>query len=204
MPPLAGWTLNVTGFVGKSAALDAVMRFLVNDFFIPLLICLIMLILWLGQRDLLKRDRLQRNVMNAAVAIGISALFVKIINAWTNPWPRPFLVDNAVIRESARHAAETIFYFPHDPTFPSNGATIAFAAATGVWFGNRTAGAIIYVLATLWAIARFYAGVHFFVDVAGGAVLGILTALFISKVFMPRVEPFTTWVMKLCRLLYLA
>jgi len=204
MPPLAGWTLWITGFVGKAPALDHVMRFLVNDFFIPLVICLIMLTLWLGYSDRTKRERIQRTIMNASVAIGISALFVKLINNFVNPWPRPFLVNDSVIRESARRAAETIFYFPHDPTFPSNGATIAFAAATGVWLGNRTAGAILYVLATLWAVARFYAGIHFFVDVAGGAVLGILTALFISKVFMPRVEPFPTWAMKLCRLLYLA
>jgi membrane-associated phospholipid phosphatase len=60
------------------------------------------------------------------------------------------------------------------------------------------------VLATLWAVARFYAGIHFFIDVAGGAVIGILTALFISKVFMPRIEPLPTWTMKLCRFLYLA
>lgn len=204
MPPLAGWTLTVTGFVGKSPALDHVMHFLVNDFFIPLVICLIMLILWLGHSDRLKRARTQRTVMYASVSIGISALVVKLINVWVNPWPRPFLVDDSVIRESARRAAETIFYFPHDPTFPSNGATIAFAAATGVWLGNRTAGAILYVLATLWAVARFYAGIHFFVDIAGGAVIGILTALFISKIFMPRIEPWPTWVMKLCRLLYLA
>jgi undecaprenyl-diphosphatase len=204
MPPLVGWTLWITGFVGKAPALDHVMHLLVNDFFIPLCICLIMLVLWLGHSDRLKRDRIQITVMYASVSIGISALVVKLINAFTNPWPRPFLVDDSVIRESARRAAETIFYFPHDPTFPSNGATIAFAAATGVWLGNRTAGAIIYVLATLWAVARFYAGIHFFVDVAGGAVIGILTALFISKIFMPRIEPWPTWVMNLCRFLYLA
>ena len=204
MPPLAGWTLTVTGFVGKSPALDHVMHLLVNDFFIPLVICLIMLLLWLGQSDRLKRDRTQKTVMYASVSIGISAAVVKIINAWTNPWPRPFLVDDSVIRESARRAAESIFYFPHDPTFPSNGATIAFAAAMGIWLGNRAAGALIFFLATLWAVARFYAGVHFFIDVAGGALIGILTALFICKVFMPRIEPWPTWVMNLCRLLYLA
>ena len=204
MPPLAGWTLTVTGFVGKSPALDHVMHLLVNDYFIPLVICLIMLALWLVHSDRLKRDRLQRTIMNAAVAIGISAAFVKVINSWSNPWPRPFLVNDSIIRESARHAAETIFYFPTDPTFPSNGATIAFAAATGVWLGNRTAGAILYFLATLWAVARFYTGIHFFVDIAGGAAIGILTSLFISKVFMPRIEPLPTWVMKLCRSLYLA
>jgi len=204
MPPLAGWTLWITGFVGKAPALDHVMRLLVNDFFIPLTICLIMLGLWLGQSDRIKRDRLQRTIMNASVAIGISTLVVQMINNFWNPWPRPFLVDDFVIRESARYAAQTIFYFPTDPSFPSNGATIAFAAATGVWLGNRKAGAVLYVLATLWAVARFYAGIHFFIDVAGGAVIGILTALFISKVFMPRIEPLPTWTMKLCRFLYLA
>ena len=204
MPPLAGWTLWITGFVGKAPALDHVMRLLVNDFFIPLTICLIMLGLWLGQSDRIKRDRLQRTIMNASVAIGISTLVVQMINNFGNPWPRPFLVDDFVIRESARYAAQTIFYFPTDPSFPSNGATIAFAAATGVWLGNRKAGAVLYVLATLWAVARFYAGIHFFIDVAGGAVIGILTALFISKVFMPRIEPLPTWTMKLCRFLYLA
>jgi undecaprenyl-diphosphatase len=204
MPPLAGWTLWITGFVGKAPALDHVMRLLVNDFFIPLTICLIMLGLWLGQSDRIKRDRLQRTIMNASVAIGISTLVVQMINNFGNPWPRPFLVDDFVIRESARYAAQTIFYFPTDPSFPSNGATIAFAAATGVWLGNRKAGAVLYVLAALWAVARFYAGIHFFIDVAGGAVIGILTALFISKVFMPRIEPLPTWTMKLCRFLYLA
>ena len=204
MPPLAGWTLWITGFVGKAPALDSVMRLLTNDFFIPLTICLIMLSLWLGQQDRIKRDRLQRTIMNASVAIGISTLVVQMINNFGNPWPRPFLVDDFVIRESARYAAQTIFYFPTDPSFPSNGATIAFAAATGVWLGNRKAGAVLYVLAALWAVARFYAGIHFFIDVAGGAVIGILTALFISKVFMPRIEPLPTWTMKLCRFLYLA
>jgi undecaprenyl-diphosphatase len=180
------------------------MRLLANDYFIPVAICLIMLTLWLGQQDRIKREPLQRAIMNAAVSIGISTLVVTIINSFWDPWPRPFLVDDPIIRESARHAAQTIFYFPTDPSFPSNGATIAFAAATGIWFGNRKAGVIAFVLATLWAVARFYAGIHFFIDVAGGAVVGILTALFICKIFMPRGEPIPTWAMKLLRLLYLA
>ena len=205
MPPLAGWTLWITGFVGKCPALDHVMRLLVNDFFILLVICLIMLALWAGHPDPIKRERLQRTVMNAAVAIGISALIVKIMNVnIPNLWPRPFLVDDPIIRESARRAAQTIFYFPTDPSFPCKPMAVAFAAATGVWLGNRKAGIVLYFLATLWGIARFYSGVHFFVDILGGAAIGVLTALFITKVFMPRIEPWPTWVMKLCRLLYMA
>lgn len=204
MPPLAGWTLWMTGFVGKVYALDCVMSLLVSDFFIPILMCLIMLGLWAGYPDPTRREHFQRTVMNASVAIGISTLVVHIINCVHDFWLRPFLVDDIAIRESATHAAEIVFYLPHDPTFPSNAATIAFAAATGVWLGNRKAGAVLYILAFLWAFARFYGGIHFFVDIAAGAIIGILTSLFISKVFMPRMEPFPTWALKMARFLYIA
>lgn len=203
MPPLSGWTLWITGFVGKSPALDHVMSFLANDFFIPVSISLVMLGLWLGHPNRARREHLQRIIMNAAVAIGISTLVVRIINLH-DFWPRPFLVDDTIIKESAEVAARTIFYLPHDPTFPSNAATIAFAAATGVWLGNHKAGAVLYTLAFLWAFARFYAGIHFFIDLAGGAMIGVLTSLFISKLFMPRTEPLPTLALMLARSLYLA
>ena len=204
MPPLSGWTVWITGFVGKVPALDRVMHLFANDFFIPVVICLIMLALWLWHRDRVKREQLQRHVMYAATAIGISTLWVHIINAFWDPWLRPFAVGDPTVRESARHAAQIVFYFAHDPSFPSNATTIAFAAATGVFFGNRKAGLVLYVLALLWAFARFYAGVHFFVDILTGAVIGILTAFFISKLFMPRVEPFPSWFLKAARFLYIA
>jgi len=204
MPPLAGWTLWITGFVGKVPALDHVMSLLVSDFFIPVLIGLIMLGLWAGHSDPTRREHLQRTVMNASVAIGISTLVVHIINFADHFWLRPFLVDDSAIRESAIHAAQTVFYLPHDPSFPSNAATIAFAAATGVWLGNHKAGVVLYSLAFIWAFARFYAGIHFFVDLAAGATIGVLTGLFISKVFMPRTEPIPTLALRLARFLYIA
>jgi undecaprenyl-diphosphatase len=203
MPPLAGWTLWITGFVGKVPALDHVMSLLVSDFFILVVMTLMMLALWLGQPDRDRREQLQRTLMNASIAIGISTLVVRIINIH-DFWPRPFLVDDTAIRETATHAAQTIFYLPHDPTFPSNAATVAFAAATGIWLGNRKAGAVLYFLAFLWAFARFYAGIHFFVDVLAGALIGVITSLMISKVFIPRTEPIPTLALRLARLLYIA
>ena len=204
MPPLAGWTLWITGFAGKVPVLDQVMKLLVSDYFIPVTISLIMLALWTGHPDRVRREQLQRTVMKAAVAIGISTLFVKIIDIHFTPWPRPYLVEDLAIRESAMRAAQVIFYMPLDPTFPGNAATISFAAATGIWLGSRKAGTIIYILAFLWAFARLYAGVHFFVDILSGAVLGILTALFISKVFMPWIEPLPSLCLRLSRFLYIA
>ena len=204
MPPLADWTVWITGLVDKQPAFDRVMSLFASDFFIPVLICLIMLVLWLGHPDRFKREYLQKHVMNAAVAIGISTLIVNMINSFTNPWPRPFLVDDPVISESAKHAAQTIFYLPHDPSFPSNATTVAFSAATAIWLGNRKAGFVLYILATLWAFARFYAGIHFFIDILAGFIISVLTGLFLSKVFMPRAEPWPTWALRMFRFFYLA
>ena len=113
MPPLAGWTLWITGFVGKVHALDAFMSFLANDFFIPVAIALMMLGLWVGHPDALRRDKLQRAVMNASVGIGVSTLVVRIINEHAF-WPRPFLLEGTVIGESAHRAAEIVFYLLWD------------------------------------------------------------------------------------------
>ena len=203
MPPLSGWTLFITGFVDKAPALDDIMSLLASDFFIPVSIALIMLGLWLGYSDPQRRELSQRSIMNAAVAIGISTLVVRIINMY-DFWPRPFLVEDPVLSESARNAANIVFYLPHDPSFPSNAATISFAAATAVWLGNRKAGAILYTLAFFWVFARFYAGIHFAVDLIGGVMIGIVTSWMISKVFMPRTEPLPTLGLKLGRLLYIA
>jgi len=203
MPPLSGWTLDVTGFVGTSPAFDHLMGFFASDFFIPVAICLIMLGVWVGHSNPVRRDQLQRAVMNASVAIGISTLVVRIINEHEF-WPRPFLVDDVALRESAIHAAQTVFYMPHDPTFPSNAATVAFAAATGVWLASRKAGLAIYIMAFVWVMARFYAGIHFFVDIAVGAAIGVLTSYMISRYFMPRTEPLPTWALRAARFLYIA
>lgn len=205
MPPLAGWTLWITGFVGKVPAIDNVMSLLVSDFFIPVLICLILLLLWAWSPDRTKREHNQKTVMNAAVAIGISTLAIRVINMH-DFWPRPFSnqLPNTAIYEAASRAADMVFYQTHDPSFPSNAAAVAFAAATAVWLSNRKAGAILYVLAILWAFARFYAGIHFFVDLATGAFIGALTAYMLCKYFMPRTEPLPTIALHIARALYIA
>lgn len=205
MPPLSGWTLWITGFVGKVPELDAIMSFLASDFFAPVAIALVILGLWVGHPDPLRREQLQRAIMNASVAIGVSTLVVRILNLHEF-WPRPFspLIPDATLRESAYRAAEIVFYHPHDPSFPSNAATISFAAATGIWLGHRVAGSVLFLLAFLWVFARFYAGIHFVVDLAAGAMIGVVMGFLISKLFMPRTEPAPTWGLKLARYLYLA
>lgn len=188
----------VTQFVGSIPALDDFMRLMVNDFFIPVTACLILLGLWVGHPNPTRREHLQRTVINTSVAVGTCSLALYLINIH-DFWPRPY-----ELLESARQAMQTLHYPSGDPSFPSNVATVSFAAATGVWLGHRKVGIVLYVLASIWALSRFYAGMHFFVDIAGGAAIGVLTGFIIAKVLMPRTEPIPTLALRLARFLYIA
>ena len=198
MPPGAQMSEWVTQFAGSVPAFDDFMRLIGNDFLIPVTMCLIMLGLWAGHPDPTRREQLQRIVINAVIAIGIASLLVELFNLH-NFWPRPY-----ELLDSAYQAMQTLHYRSGDPSFPSNVATVSFAAATGIWLGHRKAGIVLYVLASIWALYRFYAGMHWFVDIAGGAAIGVLTSLIVSKVLMPRTEPIPTLALRLARFLYIA
>jgi undecaprenyl-diphosphatase len=96
-----------------------------------------------------------------------------------------------------------LFYQSTDPSFPSNVAAVGFAFAMGAWFGNRKAGYLLFLLAILWSFARVYCGVHYPLDIVGGAAIGILATL-AALGFLRIIEPIPTWVLKGFRKLYLA
>ena len=68
-------------------------------------------------------------------------------------------------------------------SFPSGHAAWFFALAMIVWYANRKWGWWFFLLATLMSIARIYAGVHWPLDVVGGAAVGILSAWFVHWLF---------------------
>jgi undecaprenyl-diphosphatase len=86
-----------------------------------------------------------------------------------------------------------IHYFYHEPrpfvyygftslisetgsSFPSAHAAWFFALALVVWYTNRKWGWWFLALAVLMGVARIYAGVHWPMDIVGGAALGLLCA----------------------------
>jgi membrane-associated phospholipid phosphatase len=66
---------------------------------------------------------------------------------------------------------------PHSHSFPSGHTATAFAGATILSYLVPRAAPAFFVLAAAIAYSRLYVGVHFPLDVIGGAVIGVATAL---------------------------
>ena len=70
-------------------------------------------------------------------------------------------------------------------SFPSGHAGSSFAAAMTIsrlWPAGRVA---VWVLAILVSISRIYVGVHYPLDVVGGAILGIMSAWIAHRAIAP-------------------
>jgi len=81
---------------------------------------------------------------------------------------------------------KTLVHLPHDASFPSGHAATSFAAATMLSFGFPPFAPFLYVLAAAVAFSRVYVGVHYPLDVLGGALLGALVAIALRLLLKDR------------------
>lgn len=111
------------------------------------------------------------NGRHGVAAAGFSALLaVGLAHIIAELWARP--------RPYVAHPDVHLFIAPsHDPSFPSDHATAAFAIAVALLLRHRKAGWIALAMATVLAIARVAVGTHYPADVAAGALIGTGAAL---------------------------
>ena len=113
-----------------------------------------------------------QNARHGAVAAGFSALLaLGIAHLITEVWARP--------RPYEAHPGDAHLFVPasHDPSFPSDHATAAFAIAVAIFLRHRKAGIVALVMAALLSLSRVVVGVHYPSDVLAGAAIGTLAAL---------------------------
>jgi membrane-associated phospholipid phosphatase len=75
-------------------------------------------------------------------------------------------------------------FCPVDSSFPSGHAATAFAGFTAIWLytGSRKKWLLIYVITVLVAVSRIMLGVHTWVDVFVGAILGITVSFVVQEI----------------------
>ena len=191
--------LWITDLAGTSSLLDNFMRVVVNDYFIPICLSLVLLALWFWGRDQEIREENQRSVLRAAVTLGTVSLAIMISNA-LHDRARPFMDFPELLASNV----EEIFYAPTDPSFPSNMAAVVFGIAAAVCIHNHKLGALLLIPAFLVCFARVFAGVHYPSDILAGAIIGILSALLAHYLILPLLEPLVKGGFKLARKLCLA
>jgi undecaprenyl-diphosphatase len=70
-----------------------------------------------------------------------------------------------------------LVHVPGNPSFPSGHAATSFACAATLAWLTPLSPIALYALAALIAFSRVYVGVHYPVDVIGGAALGLGVAI---------------------------
>lgn len=182
----------INGWVGRYSPLDRMMEWVVSDYLVPVTLALTLTGLWFVGGEKAVRMKNQITVFVALSAMGLASWVVAVNNALYFR-PRPF-VD---------HDVSLLFYQPTDSSFPANTTAATFAIAAAVWRVNRRVGLATYLAAGLYGLARVYAGVHYPLDIVGGALIGIVVAFLVFKL-RELLEPLPTLAIKFARILCLA
>ena len=150
----------IHGLAGKSRLLDFIMIFLA-DYFGYFLVVAALIIIWhLGNW----KKRIHFFSFLALALILSRGIITELIRFFYHQ-PRPFMaLDFIPLIEPVNQGA-----------FPSGHAAFYFALAGVVWLLNKNLGWRFVGAAVLMGLARVFVGVHWPLDILGGAAIGIIS-----------------------------
>ena len=152
------WIFN--NLAGQTAWGDQVIIFFA-DYLAYFLAAIFIMILLFSKDERSKKMRLGLSAIMATI-VGRAGIVEAVRYYYRHP--RPF-----VALTNARR-----LLFESSYSFPSGHATVFFALSSIMYCWNKTLGVIFFVLSAIMGIARIAAGVHYPLDILGGAILGTL------------------------------
>lgn len=158
--------LWLNSWVGISAVLDRKIIFF-GQYFLYALIAAAPLFYFFDKNE----NRARRAIMHAFFA-GILSRFVfaEAIRFFYER-ARPFEILEGV---------KMLIMHEASPAFPSGHASFSFALASAVYYYYPKTGALFFIGAIFMGISRVVAGIHWPLDILGGAIAGILAAWLVN------------------------
>ncbi|MDO8483158.1 MAG: phosphatase PAP2 family protein [bacterium] len=156
--------LMFNGLAGQSPVTDVVIVFFADYLaYILVAVSVLSFSLWNSVRSLKIKA-----FISAVVSIILSnVLFVPLIRFFY-PHPRPSVTLSVVLELLTEKSL----------SFPSGHATFFFALSTVLYLYNKKLGVFFLVLSAIMGLARVAAGVHYPLDIVGGAILGACCGFF--------------------------
>jgi undecaprenyl-diphosphatase len=130
--------------------------------------------LWLLARP--GGDRKWKLASSSALAAAALGLLVNQLIGKLWHRPRPFATHPSAHVWGSRS---------HDPSFPSDHASAAYAIAFAIFLYDRLVGSVFLAAATVIAVGRVFIGAHYPADVAAGLLVGLACALLVARLAGP-------------------
>jgi undecaprenyl-diphosphatase len=162
------WFQAINHFADRFPALNTFMAFCAVN--LDYLFYLGVVVYWFV-RTPENRRMVVNTLLSAAAALGTNGIIGSIYHR-----DRPFVTHHVI--QLVQHEASA--------SFPSNHAAAAFAVAVSIWLWRRKDGWVWFILAALIGFSRIWCGVHYPLDIVGGAIFGILIGVVIGKLMCWR------------------
>jgi undecaprenyl-diphosphatase len=113
----------------------------------------------------------------------IAPIFFAVFFAWLLQLAFAYLIDRHRPFQQNHQKPLMKLLWP-TPSFPSGHTALSTAMAAAVFVQDPLWGSLFFVFAGLIAFCRIAVGVHYFSDIIGGAFLGIIVAVVVSRLIL--------------------
>lgn len=125
------------------------------------------------------KKRELKMIILSTISVVLSRLIITEIIRYFYFVSRPF-INNVVYQ---------LLFHETSGSFPSGHAAFFFALAMAVYFFHKKWGIVFFTGAILIGISRIIAGIHWPIDILGGAIIGILSAWLVKFFYTAIIKP---------------